>query len=144
MQQFKERLSQAMEMSPKNMKGTQIKMKDHDVAHKVVKRNFKLGELVLAFVPQHEHPFRSKFGGPYTVIERESPVNYVIATPEGHKKKRLVHVNRLKRYHVRGENFGEAVVNNANSASVQIVPSCQVVPESEKNSECILDGVSGL
>ena len=41
------------------------------------------------------------------------PVNYMLATQERCTKKRLVHVNMLKKYCVPDEVSGEAVVSDA-------------------------------
>ena len=44
---------------------------------------------------------QAKYHGPYTVLEQLGPVDYVIATPDRRKTKRVCHINLLKQYHVR-------------------------------------------
>jgi len=44
---------------------------------------------------------QAKYHGPYTVLEQLGSVDYVIATPDRRKTKRVCHINLLKQYHVR-------------------------------------------
>ena len=44
---------------------------------------------------------RSKFSGPYEVIKRLSPTNYIISTPDRRRSQRLCHINMLKEFHAR-------------------------------------------
>ena len=43
---------------------------------------------------------QAKYHGPYTMLEQLGPVDYVIATSDHHKAKRVCHINLLKQYHV--------------------------------------------
>lgn len=63
-----------------------------------VDRQFLPGEKVLLFLPLRKFALQAKYQGPFEVLEKKSDVNYVIATPERRKDKRLVHVNLLKEY----------------------------------------------
>ena len=40
----------------------------------------------------------AKYVGPFTIFDRVEPVDYIIATPECKKYKRLAHINMLKAY----------------------------------------------
>lgn len=44
-------------------------------------REFSVGDQVLALCPLVSSPFQAKYSGPYTVVERVSDQNYLIATP---------------------------------------------------------------
>lgn len=54
----------------------------------------------LTLLPMPSQPLRSRYSGPFQVIKRVSDVNCILATPHRRKKRRLVHVNLLKMYHV--------------------------------------------
>ena len=62
-------------------------------------RKFNAGDLVLAFFPMPDSPFKSKFSGPYVVKKCVNNHNYIIKTPDRRKSTQLVHVNMLKKYH---------------------------------------------
>ena len=53
---------------------------------------------------------RGLMGGPYTVMERNGPVNYKIANPDKPRHFKLVHINSLKLYHNRAYSVNQAVV----------------------------------
>ena len=44
-----------------------------------------------------------KFCGPYRVLQKLGPVDYLIDTPQRRKQQRVCHVNLLKPYHRRDE-----------------------------------------
>lgn len=46
-------------------------------------------------------PFQAKYSGPFTVKERVTDLNYLIATPGCKKSEQLCHVNLLKPYYLR-------------------------------------------
>ena len=55
-------------------------------------------------------PLHAKYHGPYSVEQQLGPVDYVIATPERRKTKRVCHVNLLKPYHDREPGLDPAVI----------------------------------
>ena len=61
-------------------------------------RTFEPGDKVLVFLPIPGSPLQTKFHGPYVIEEQIGPVDYVVSTPDRRKKKRVCHVNLLKRY----------------------------------------------
>ncbi|XP_076056339.1 uncharacterized protein LOC143034289 [Oratosquilla oratoria] len=69
---------------------------EYDRTSKV--RTFKVGDMVLAFLPPSTNPFHKKFFGPYKILEQQGPLNYIIETPDRRKKQQLVHINLIKRY----------------------------------------------
>ncbi|XP_076044797.1 uncharacterized protein LOC143027398 [Oratosquilla oratoria] len=69
---------------------------EYDRTSKV--RTFKVGDMVLAFLPPSTNSFHKKFFGPYKILEQQGPLNYIIETPDRGKKQQLVHINLIKRY----------------------------------------------
>ena len=43
-------------------------------------------------------PLLAKYQGPFRVIGKRGPVDYIIATPNGRRTQRVCHVNMLKEY----------------------------------------------
>ena len=64
-------------------------------------RTFEPGDKVLVLLPIPGNPLQTKFHGPYEVEQQVGPVDYVISTPNRRKKKRVCHINLLKKYHER-------------------------------------------
>ena len=64
-------------------------------------REFAVGDKVLALIPLQGRPMQAKFSGPYEVIKRLSPTNYIISTPERRRSQRLCHINMLREFHSR-------------------------------------------
>ena len=94
-----EKLHTATELSKDNLKSAQRKMKvwyDKNAR----KRIFKLGDKVLVILPIPGHPLRARFCDPYIVERKVNDVDYVVYMPERRKKRRLCHINMLKKYHV--------------------------------------------
>ena len=60
-------------------------------------------------LPVSGRPLEAKFHGPYVVEERLGPVDYVIATPDRRKTKRVCHVNLIKKFHERDPRLVAAV-----------------------------------
>ena len=58
---------------------------------------------MLVLLPIAGEPLRAKFCGPYSIERRVNELNYVVATPDRRKSKRLCHVNMLKKYFERQE-----------------------------------------
>ena len=92
------KLQEIQKFAYDNLKCSQEQMKQK-FDRKAKARQFKPGEEVLVFLPVRQYPLQSKYQGPYTVLSQQSENNYIIATPDRRKKKRLVHVNLLKKYH---------------------------------------------
>jgi len=64
-------------------------------------REFQPGDKVLALLPVAGCPLQAKYHGPYVVVEKLGPVDYVISTPERRKAHRVCHVNLLQEYRQR-------------------------------------------
>ena len=61
-------------------------------------RSFEIGQRVLIFLPMLAKPLEAKYQGPYTIIDKLSTVDYVIATPNKHWTIRVCDINMLKEY----------------------------------------------
>ncbi|KAL3967153.1 FMS-like tyrosine kinase 1 [Sarotherodon galilaeus] len=102
---FRHRLYVAGQLAKQNLGKAQVKMKYfHD--QRSGEQQFSEGDQVLALLPIAGSPFQARFAGPYTVVEKLSELNYLIATPDRRKRNQLCHVNLLKPYHVRPLSVG--------------------------------------
>ena len=98
--QLKERLKEACELAHAKLKATQQGMKLwYD--KKCKDRSFSPGDKVLVLLPVSGQPLSARYRGPYTVESKVGELDYVIATPDRRKSKRVCHVNMLKQYHDR-------------------------------------------
>ncbi|KAK4307256.1 hypothetical protein Pmani_020969 [Petrolisthes manimaculis] len=159
---FKNRLRTAIEHAITNLKSAQCKMKEHfDL--KSVTREFKPGDLVLAFLPIHKRPLQSRYHGPYVVEKKINEVNYVIKTPDRRKSERLIHINLLKAYYPRDNDIVSPVINldlsntSENNDQDHLFPSTEIkmqnselfanprskfqhmTPQQEEDMECLLN-----
>jgi transposase InsO family protein len=64
-------------------------------------REFDIGDEVLVLLPVPAKPLHAKYYGPYKIVEKLGPVDYVVATHDRRKTKRVCHVNLLREYHRR-------------------------------------------
>ena len=87
-------------------------------------RVFEPGEKVLVLLPLPGNPLQTKYHGPYVVEQQLGPVDYVISTPDRRKKKRVCHVNLLKKYYER-----DPVLDPSGSAAPSAVLFQQCVSE---------------
>ena len=117
--QFKRRLKSAVDHAMKNLKESQVKMKDN-FDRNAVAREFEPGDLVLAFLPIPKKPLQSKFHGPYVIKQKTSNVNYVLKTPDRRKAERLIHVNLLKPYFIRDPGSDTPVLNLDIASTVNV------------------------
>ena len=109
---FKTRLHKACKVAHDNLEKSQEKMKEwYD--KRAAARHFSPGDKVLVLLPIAGEPLRAKFCGPYTVERKVNDLNYVIATPDRRKAKRLCHVNMLKQYFERREKVQVALVKRS-------------------------------
>ena len=60
-------------------------------------RSFAPGEEVLVLLPLQGQPLAARYCGPY-VIEKVGDLDYMLVTPDRHKRVHLCHVNMLKPY----------------------------------------------
>jgi len=76
-------------------------------------------------LPLPGNPLQAKYCGPYTILEKLGPVDYLIDTPNRRKQKRVCHVNLLKLYRRRNE---KQFLNSAHTVPVNVAT---VVPEND-------------
>lgn len=134
---FRYRLYRAQEVAKSKLVGAQSKMKKH-YDRRVEDRVFLPGDQVLVLLPIVTSPFQAKFSGPYSVVEKLSDVNYLIATPDRRSSTHLCHVNLLKPYYSRVQESG---VQGVQSSDVH--PACVSVSPSPVMAEQGGDGVPG-
>ena len=104
---LRERMRCAQELARSNLEAAQGKMKaQYDKGTKC--REFEKGDRVLLFDNTACRPLQAKYRGPFVVLERKGPVNYLLSTPGRKQASRTVHVNLLKPY--RGEVEAAAAV----------------------------------
>ena len=68
---------------------------------KAKRRQFKVGDKVLALLPVPTQPLQARYLGPYVIAEKVNEVDYIVNTPGRRKAQRLCHINMLKEYHQR-------------------------------------------
>ena len=64
-----------------------------------------MGSKVIIERPNDSKPLSSHWLGPYIVLDRKDDVNYLLSTPEGRTKTKLVHVDLLRRFIDRPDKF---------------------------------------
>lgn len=64
---------------------------NYDAASQI--KEFREGDMVLAYIPITSPPFRAKYHGPYKVQRKFLKYNYIIETLDHHKGTQQVHVN---------------------------------------------------
>ena len=92
------RLHQALELAKENLLAAQDKMKTH-YDRKSVRREFDVGDEVLALLPVQGNPLAARFSGPYRVTKKVGALDYYVETPDRRKTHQLCHVNMLKPYY---------------------------------------------
>lgn len=94
---FREKIQSAVQMANENTLVSQSKSKiGIDRKTKVI--SFSPGDKVLVFLPLKSKPLQAQYCGPYEILEKLGPVDYVIATPDRRKSKRVCHINLMKHY----------------------------------------------
>lgn len=66
-------------------------------------RSFVPGQQVLLLLPNKESKLLAQWQGPFTVLEKRGPVNYLIEMPDRRKKEQVFHINLLKEWIPRNE-----------------------------------------
>ena len=76
----------------------------------------------------------TKLHGPYKIIDKRGPVNYLLETPDRRKKTLLCPINLLRPYIERDNRFG----NSALSTNLIIQNDCDKPTLSESNDSCFV------
>ena len=82
---LKERMKCAHELARKNLEIAQGKMKAH-FDKKAKTREFKSGDLVLLFDNAACKPLQAKYRGPFVIVKKLGPVNYLYRLPAGGRR----------------------------------------------------------
>ena len=94
---LRDRLRCAHDLARENLEKAQQKMKEY-YDRKSRYREFKEGDLVLLFDSTRGKPLQARYRGPFVVLNKLGPVNYLISTPGRRKQTRNVHINLLRKY----------------------------------------------
>ena len=107
-------------------------------------RHFEVGQFVLVLLPVNGKPLDAKYQGPFKILERVGPVDYMIELPGRRKPKRVVHVNMLKLYHERDWKFTNLVTGNmVNKMQTVVDENDELGPSTNMNEpdDFVLDNV---
>ena len=63
--------------------------------------SYKVGDHVFVLLPIKTNKLESSWQGPYEIVQRQGPVDYIVNFKDRNKAHRLVHVNMLRQYHER-------------------------------------------
>jgi len=97
MLETREMLKECMDIATKHAELERAKSKQwYD--KRARQRSFVPGQKVLALLPLPGKHLQAKYFGPYVIEQQLGPVDYVIATPDRRKTKRVCHINLLKEY----------------------------------------------
>ena len=97
---IRERMETMMDMVKENLETAQKLQKMwYDTTAR--ERSFEEQELVLALLLTSTNKLMAQWQGPYRVVKKVGKVNYQIDMHDRHKRKRIFHVNMLRKWHVR-------------------------------------------
>ena len=77
-----------------------------------MERSFSVGDEVLVLVPVETSALSAKFEGPFKILKKLSECNFLISTPDKRKSRKVIHVNRMKKF-TRQEKETPEVINCA-------------------------------
>ena len=101
---MRENIAACQDMATEHAKQAQTKSKVwYD--RRARERSFQVGQLVLVLLPVTGKPLETKYQGPFRIIGKLGPVDYVISTPNKRRSQRVCHVNMLKAYVERDAKF---------------------------------------
>ncbi|XP_066957632.1 uncharacterized protein [Macrobrachium rosenbergii] len=117
-----DKLTKAWKFAGENMLKSQKRMKFF-FDRKSKERDFAVGDKVLVLLPIPGYPLKASFSGPWKILKKISPVNYLVETPERRKPFQLCHINMLKAYRERDKvapmatmgTIGKSANNNNNN-----------------------------
>ena len=94
---IRERLERTMKLVEFNLKRAQ-EQQSVQYNQNAKQREFAAGDLVLVLLPTTQDKLCAKWQGPYQVLEKKGRVNYLIDMHDHQKRKRVYHVNLLKKW----------------------------------------------
>ena len=95
---IQERLAKLKEIVRDNLEDAQKTQKTWYDRH-VRSREFQPGDKVLVLLPTSTNKLLAEWRGPYNILRRVGDVTYEIEVSDGRKKKRIFHINMLKKWH---------------------------------------------
>ena len=96
--EMRDKLDQMRELAVDHQLEVQLDTK-HRFDKDARERTFAEGDQVLVLLPVGHGKLAAQWQGPYSVIERVSPVTYAIDMSVKKKRKRILHVNMLNPWH---------------------------------------------
>ena len=94
----RERLEEMSELVSENLKGAQKRQKlwyDQNARERVLEPE----DEVLVLLPTTSNKLLVQWHGPYRVLHRVGEVNYEVYMPDKHKRRVILHINMLKKWH---------------------------------------------
>ena len=98
MRTLRERMDRAREsMKDNEQKAKEQHKKYHD--RTTISREFSEGDMVLVLLPKKKNKLLTEWLGPYQVTQKKSSVTYEVDMADHKKRKRIFHINALKKWH---------------------------------------------
>ena len=94
---IREQLERTMKLVESNLKRAQ-EQRSVQYNRNAKQREFAAGDLVLVLLPTTQDKLCAKWQEPYQVLEKKGRVNYLIDMHDHQKRKRVYHVNLLKKW----------------------------------------------
>jgi len=98
-------------------------------------RSFEPGQEVLAFLPLPGNLLQAKFCGPYRILQKLGPVDYLIDTPNRRKLKRVYHVNLLQQLSYRQQIARQLRTQFVEGISVTLKSTLRVTQDHWKRNQ---------
>ena len=96
---MRERLESTSNLVQRNMKQAQAQQKRwYDCTAR--QRVLQEGEKVLVLLPTSTSKLLAQWQGPYTIVKRVGKVNYMVDMADRRKRRRIFHVNMLRKWNV--------------------------------------------
>ena len=95
---MREKLSHMTELVRENLTRAQQQQK-HWYDRTAVEREFQTGDQVLVLLPTDTSKLLARWQGPYQILRRIGKVDYLVNMHDKRKKKRVLHVNMLQKWH---------------------------------------------
>lgn len=92
-----EKLKKTLELASKTEKISKVKMKTYYDKNSR-EDPLEIGDEVLVLLPEESAGAMAQWHGPFTVLEKPTPLSYIISTPSRGRRTRRFHRNLLKRF----------------------------------------------